>query len=233
MYGFNGGGYYNVSEKVMANTISKILTWMVAGLLITFGVAFSIMTNPGMAMVVSRSFLLLVIAQFGVVVAMSGMVKKISVQTAKILFVVYSALTGATLSLLMLFFSTASIIYALIITVVIFSVMAIYGYTTKEDLSKFGSLLRVGIIALIVLSLVNMFFRTAAIYWMVSYLGVLIFIGFIGYDMNTIKNNLLVMSNGDEELIERFSVFGALMLYLDFINLFIYILRIVGLRRDD
>jgi hypothetical protein len=233
MYNFEKRGYYHVDESLIAKLTGRVLMWMFAGLLVTFAASFMVLTNQTLMVSVANAYLPIIIVQFGLVLGMSAMINKISVTAAKLMFLMYSGLTGVTLSLFVLMFNPGSVVLALAMTVIIFGIMAVYGYVTKEDLSKFGSLLRIGIIALIVMSLFNIFFQSSAMFWVISYLGVLIFIGFIGYDMNNIKKNLIALSHGDEAILEKYSVFGALMLYLDFINLFIYILRIVGGRSRD
>lgn len=233
MYNFEKKGYYHVDESIVAKLTGRVLMWMFAGLLVTFASSFMIVTNRTLMVSVARAFMPIVLVQLGLVFGMSAMINKISVTAVRLMFLLYSGFTGVTLSLLVLRFDPGSVVLALGMTVVIFGIMGVYGYVTKEDLSKFGSLLRVGIIALIIMSLFNMFFHSSAMFWIVSYLGVLIFIGFIGYDMNNIKRNLIALSGGDEVAIQKYSIFGALMLYLDFINLFIYILRIAGGRSRD
>ena len=224
---------YNLDEKQVSKAINKVFLWMFSALLVTFITAAYIFSNPNLYQAVLRSYMPVVIMQFGVVMFFSFMINKISAATAKILFYLYAALTGVTFSVLGMIFSAGSITLALALTTILFAVMAIYGYVTKEDLSKYTSLLTVGLIILVVASLLNMFLIKGPMFYMViSYFGVILFIALIGYDVNRIKYMLMEIADGDEEVLAKYSIFGALKLYLDFINLFIYILRIFGRSRD-
>ena len=144
----------------------------------------------------------------------------------------YSFLNGRTLSLLVLLSDASSIIYAFGGTVVLFTVLAIYGYVTKEDLSKYSSILKAGLIALILMGVINIFLRSDGLMWISSILGVIVFIIFIAVDVNRIKNNVLYYAiNEDMSIVDKIEIHGALSLYLDFVNLFIYILRIIGRKK--
>lgn len=224
---------YNVDEKQISKAINKVFLWMFSALLVTFTTAFYIFSNQNLHYIVIKGYMPIVILQFGVVMFFSFMINKISVSAAKILFYLYAVLTGVTFSILGMFFSINSIILVLALTTILFAVMAAYGYATKEDLSKYSSLLTVGLIILVVASLLNVFFIKGPMFYMfVSYFGVLIFIALVGYDVNRIKYMMVEISDGNEALLTKYSIFGALQLYLDFINLFIYLLRIFGKGRD-
>ena len=148
------------------------------------------------------------------------------------MFIFYSFLNGITLSLLVLLYDASSIIYAFGGTVVLFTVLAIYGYVTKEDLSKYSSILKAGLIALILMGVINIFLRSDGLMWISSILGVIVFIIFIAVDVNRIKNNVLYYAiNEDMSIVDKIEIHGALSLYLDFVNLFIYILRIIGRKK--
>jgi FtsH-binding integral membrane protein len=172
-----------------------------------------------------------IIGELALVFILSMRVYHMSTAKSRILFLLYSALNGITLSLIAIVYTGVSILYTFVGALAIFLIMAIYGYTTKEDLSKFGNLLKVGLITLIILSVVNIFLKATALYWVISYMGVLIFIGLIGYDVNRIKNNIMVAVSQDMAVVDKVSIIGALALYLDFINLFLYLLRIFGKKR--
>lgn len=220
--------YYEIDEKTIASLTRAVIMKMVFALLITFGTAFTIMNNYDIAVMVVRNFNVIIVAQLITVFVISWAINKISLNVARGLFLLYSVMMGATISILLLVSAPATIIYALAITVGIFTVMAVYGYVTNEDLSKFKSLLTIGLICLIIVSVVNIFVASSALYWIISYAGVLIFTAFVGYDMQKIKRNLIVYANGDSETLGKVSLLGALELYLDFVNLFIYILRILN-----
>lgn len=221
---------YSISNSVSSKLVTKIFGWMFVALLLTAVTAWKVVTTPNLFYSVQRNFTLLIVLEFGVVLGLSFLINKISANVAKLMFLSYAILNGFTFSVFMIIFTPQSVIFTLGLTTLIFAIMAIYGYTTKEDLSKFRSLLMVGLIILIVSSLVNIFLHSTGLYWMISYMGVLIFTALIGYDVNRIKHMVVQMSNGDTELVEKYAIFGALQLYLDFINLFIYLLRIFGKR---
>jgi len=220
-----------VDESAVNSAITKVMLWMVFGLGITALGIVGVMTVPSLASFVFRSFHILMIAQFALVIGLSWAIEKITYNTAKIMFTVYSFVTGLFLSFIMYAYDFYTIVFALGATVIVFTVMSIYGLTTKEDLTKFGNLLRTALISLVIVSLVNMFLRSTSLYWIISYAGVIIFTGLIGYDMQKIKETMYNIAGGDEELIGKVSIIGALNLYLDFINLFLHLLRVLGRRK--
>ena len=175
-------------------------------------------------------FLLLIIAEFALVASLAGWIMKMSAQVATLIFILYSALNGLTFSVIFLAYTADSIASTFFITAGTFAVMSAYGYFTKSDLTKFGSLLFMGLIGLIIASLVNMFFQNEMLYWITTYLGVFIFIGLIAYDTQKIKKMNVIGNEGTEED-KKEAILGALTLYLDFINLFLYMLRLFGRRK--
>ncbi|MGM0508582.1 MAG: Bax inhibitor-1/YccA family protein [Fusobacteriota bacterium] len=219
-----------MGSEVASEFLTKVFGWMFTALILTGMVMWKVINTRSLMNFVQSSSLFLIIMQFGIVLGLSFLINKISANMAKILFLTYALLTGLTFSLFVVFFDPMSVLLTLGITVSIFGVMAVYGYTTKEDLSKFRPLLMVSLIVLIIASFINAFLRLPGLYWIISYAGVFIFTALIGYDVNRIKAMAVQMSNGNTEVAEKYAIFGALKLYLDFINLFIYLLRIFGKR---
>ena len=206
----------------------KVFGWMGGGLLVSGLVATWVATNVGF--IGMGTFIVAAILQIAVVIGLVSRVERMSARLATGLFIFYSALTGVTLSTLLLIYTAESVASTFVITAGVFGVMAFYGYTTKKDLTGWGSFLFMGLIGIILASVVNIFMRSSAMGMVISYVGVLIFVGLTAYDVQKIKSkNVLGNAGTDEDTKE--AVIGALALYLDFINLFIMLLRITGSRR--
>ena len=173
--------------------------------------------------------IVLLVLQVGVVLILSGRIQKLSTGTASLLFYLYSVLTGVTLSVILLVYTASSIAQTFFITAAVFAAMSIYGYFTSNDLSLFGSIMFMALIGLIVCSLVNMFFKSSTMDWIISFAGVLIFIGLTAWDTQKIK---YMTAYADESMVGKIATIGALNLYLDFVNLFLYLLRFFGDSRD-
>ena len=178
--------------------------------------------NSGLAWIV-------MLAPLGVVFYMSFGIAKMSASKAQTVFWIFASLMGLSLSSIFLAYTATSITRVFFITAGTFGAMSIYGYTTKRDLTKFGSFLMMGLIGIIIASLVNIFMKSSMMYFIISILGVLIFVGLTAYDTQKIKNMYAASDTG--ELMGKKAVMGALTLYLDFINLFIMLLRLFGQRR--
>ena len=173
----------------------------------------------------------LVIAEFALVIGISAAINRLSLATATLMFVAYSVINGAMLSSIFMIYTAASIASVFFITAATFAVMALIGYTTKTDLTSVGKLLFMALIGLVIATIVNMFIGSSTLTMICSYVGVLIFVGFTAYDSQKIKNMLMQAPDAGESS-QKLALLGALTLYLDFINLFIYLLRIFGDRRD-
>ncbi len=213
--------------------VAKVFGWMTIGLLLTAVVAMwvastewlirSIVTNRGL-------FLGLILGELGLVVVMSWAINRISPAVATGLFLLYAAVNGLTLSVIFVIYTQASIASTFFVTAGTFGVLAAYGYFTKRDLTSIGNLCLMALIGLIIASVVNFFFASEMLYWIITYAGILIFVGLTAYDAQKIKR--IGMSLGsDEGLARKAAIMGALHLYLDFINLFILLLRVLGRRR--
>ncbi|MCI6151866.1 Bax inhibitor-1/YccA family protein [Fusobacterium perfoetens] len=232
--------YYNDEKEYMSFDVNNKLlrssfAYMIIGLFITFLVpAYIIFYNQNLIYTIMNLYLPIVILEFVVVIGLSGMLHKISTMTARLLFFFYSFLNGLVFSLIGVMVGDIYIIgYTLFTTIIMFGVTAAYGYFTSEDLSNYGGYLRTGLISIIIISIINIFLKAPSLYWMVTIMGVVIFSALTAYDVNKIKNMAYEISYGDESTIEKLGVIGALTLYLDFINLFLYLLRIFSRKGRD
>ena len=210
----------------------KVYVWMTLALALTGFTAYGVATSPGIITALySNSILLwgLVIAEFAIVFGVSAAINRLSLTTATLLFVLYSVINGALFSSIFLLYTMSSIASVFFITAGTFGVMALVGYTTKKDLSSMGKILFMALIGIIIATIVNIFLKSSGLEMIVSYLGVLIFVGLTAYDTQKIKN-MLLMAPDASEASQKIALLGALNLYLDFINLFIYLLRIFGRR---
>lgn len=216
---------------LVRQSVTRAFVWMTLGLAIT-GLTALFVADSNLIEVIfsSGSFWMLVIAELAVVWFLSSRIMKLSMPVATAAFAVYSLLNGVTLSPIFLVYTGESITSTFFITAATFGTMAVFGYTTKRDLSSWGSYLMMALIGLIIASVVNIFLGSSLLMWAISYLGVLLFVGLTAYDTQQLKA-MIAASIGDEEQTKKVALLGALNLYLDFINLFIYLLRILGKRR--
>ncbi|MGL5920939.1 MAG: Bax inhibitor-1/YccA family protein, partial [Bacteroidales bacterium] len=169
----------------------------------------------------------LLLLQLGMVIYLSARVMKMSLNTASVMFVLYSFVTGVVFSLLFTMYTKESLATTFFITAALFGVMSLYGWTTKRDLTSMGSILFMGLIGIIIASVVNIFLKSTMLYWITTYVGVFIFIGLVVYDTQKLKQ---LAGMADSESRSKLAIIGALSLYLDFINLFLMLLRIFGRR---
>lgn len=214
--------------------MAQVYGWMTCGLLLTAFVSwFAVRTPRVMEFVFSSqiTFFGLIILQLAVVFVLSGLVHKMSGALATGLFMLYSALTGLTMASIFLVYTYSSIATTFFVTAGMFGAMTLYGYTTKRDLSKMGSLLFMALIGILVASLVNYWLKSPALMWAITYIGVVVFVGLTAYDTQKLKYMGENINIDDKENLRRYSIVGALTLYLDFINLFMMLLRIFGNRR--
>ena len=227
--------YYNMNDidiKSSNNLLRKVFLYMILGIAISFGTgAYLLYFNQGLLSTLFNYYQFLVIAELAMVFSISFFINKISSSLAKILFFAYSLVNGVTLTVIGLIYAPQIIFYAFMITLTIFVVTAIYGYTTQEDLSSYRRFFMIALISLIILSIINAFMGVGMLEWVITIGGVVIFTGLIAYDVNRIKFISYQLADGDNEAMEKMGIIGALNLYLDFINLFIYILRIFGRKK--
>ncbi len=217
---------------VQTEFIRRVYHWMALGLAVTAITAlFAINSGLILSLLNPMVMLLLIVGELGIVVALSAAIGRFQSSTAIFMFFAYSILNGLTLSTIFLVYTKASIANTFFITAGTFAVMSVYGYTTRRDLTSMGSFLMMGLIGIIIASVVNFFFKSPAFYWLITYAGVAIFVGLTAYDAQAIKEMAYAGFAGSEEE-RKGAVIGALRLYLDFINLFLLLLRIFGRRSD-
>jgi FtsH-binding integral membrane protein len=221
--------------QVLVNTyVRSVYNWMAIGLGLTGLVAFYVVNSPSLYRAIFGNQLIffgLIIGELALVFSISARVHKMKASTATGLFVLYAALNGATLSIIFLAYTKSSIASTFFICAGTFVACSIYGWTTKRDLTSFGGFLFMGLIGIIIASVVNIFIRSSAMYMIISYIGVFVFIGLTAYDTQKIKNMALTQPAGlDGAAVRKGAILGALSLYLDFINLFLMMLRIFGSR---
>lgn len=215
-----------------ANYISKVYAWMSGGLALTGLFAYWVAANPSWVMTLASNRILffgLMIAELGLVVYLTARIQKMSYSSAVTSYLIYAILNGVTLSMIFVAFTFSSIARTFFITAGTFAIMSIYGYTTKKDLTGIGRILFMLLIGVILASIVNFFMHSETLHWIISYVGVAIFVGLIAYDTQKIKR-YFAESQDDEETMKKISIMGALALYLDFINLFLFLLRFFGNR---
>lgn len=212
--------------------ITKVYSWMFAALVITGAIAYLTSTSAQiMSFVFETSYVFtgLLIGEVLLVIGLSALINKVSSSVAILLFIIYAAVNGLTMSVIFMVYTQSSIATTFFITAATFGAMSLYGYYTKKDLTSWGNLLFMALIGLIIASVVNLFLKNEMLYWIISYAGVLIFVGLTAYDTQKLKN--LNMTNADSETVQKTAIMGALTLYLDFINLFLYLLRLLGRRK--
>ncbi|EFM02570.1 Bax inhibitor-1/YccA family protein [Hoylesella marshii] len=211
----------------------KVYVWMSLALIITGITAYGVASSPGLITAFYTNQMLMwgvVIAEFALVFALSAALNRLSLSVATLLFVVYSVLNGVMFSSIFLVYTMSSVANVFFITAGTFAAMAAYGYFTKSDLTTLGKYLFMALIGLVIATVVNIFVGSSMLSLVISYAGVLIFVGLTAYDSQKIKQMLAQQVDADETA-QKVALFGALTLYLDFINLFLYLLRLLGNRR--
>lgn len=213
----------------------KVYLWMALALAVTGMTSFYIASNPGLLQTIFTSrgiFLMLIIAELALVFILSARIMKMSFATAGIMFAAYSVLNGITMSFIFIAFTMSSIAGAFFVTAGMFAVMSFIGFTLKKDLSSFGSFFFMALIGLVIATVVNAFWANSVLYWVITYIGVLLFVGLTAYDTQKIKHMLMMYGDEVNDNTQKLALLGSLSLYLDFINLFLYILHFFG-RNDN
>jgi hypothetical protein len=208
----------------------RVYNWMGAGLALTAVVAWYVSKSPAILNVVIGNkivFFGIIIVELGLVFYLASRAMQMSAQRAMAVFLGYAALNGLVFSTIFIAYTQSTITSAFLVTSVMFGSMSIYGATTKKDLTSWGSFLFMGLVGIIIASVVNIFMQSSAMYWIITYAGVLIFTGLAAYDTQHILRNNILGNEGTEEDTKE-AISGALRLYLDFINLFLMLLRIMG-----
>jgi hypothetical protein len=219
------------AERVSA-FLRAVYGWMCAGLAITALTASLIAGSPALVMAIATNrplFWGLIIAQLGLVFVLSARVQHLAASTASLLFIAYSALTGVTISFVLLAFTGESVATTFLVTAGMFGALAMYGTVTRRSLAGLGQFLFMGLIGVVLASIVGIFWQSDGLQFMISFVGVIVFTGLAAYDAQRLKAMALAMPAGQTG---SYAIVGALALYLDFINLFLFLLRFLGNRRD-
>lgn len=223
--------------QVLVNEfIRSVYNWMGIGLALTGFIAYFVSNNAQIQNLIFGNKLVffgLIIAELALVYIISARVNKIQASTATSFFILYAALNGATLSSIFLVYTSSSITSTFFICAATFIACSIYGMTTKRDLTSMGGFMAMGLIGILIASVVNMFIRSSAMNMIISYIGVIVFVGLTAYDTQKLKHMAITQPAGLEAgVIRKGAILGALSLYLDFINLFIMLLSVLGGRRE-
>lgn len=221
-----------MASGVITRFFNAVYAWMAAGLALTALVAWYVSTQPqilamlGMPMVIG-----LFVVELILVFTISAAVQRINAAMATVLFLIYAALNGVTLSVIFLVYAHATLASAFVIAAGTFGAMSLYGMVTRKDLSSWGTYLFMGLIGVVIASFVSLFWHSTMLNVLINYVGVLVFVGLTAYDTQKLKA-IALQTSGNAALAARLSINGALMLYLDFLNLFLLLLRILGDRRN-
>lgn len=215
----------------MSKFFSGVYLWMFIGLAISGLVAYFTSVTPAMWKIVATSYTLIIILELIVVIAFSALRRKVSPNVAKILFIVYSAISGLTLSSIFLVYEIGSIGMVFLSSALMFGLLALYGYTTKTDLSSMGKVLFFALLAIIIMSIINIFVGNSTFGIVISIVSIVVFFGLTAWDMQALKRMYAYYRNDEQEL-SKMSIYGALDLYLDFVNIFLELLSLFGKRRD-
>ncbi len=221
-----------VSADALRTYVQRVYAWMTGGLLLTGGTAFAVSQSETIMSAIFGTplFWVVLLAPLGMVFFLSARLDSMRPSTAAATFIAYALTNGLAFSVLFLTYELGSIFQVFLIAAGMYAAAAVYGFTTKRDLTNMGSFLFMGLIGLIIASIVNVFLGSSALEFAVSILGVGIFTGLTVYDMNRMKEQAIVMYAG-EGLAQKRAILGALSLYLNFVNLFLYLLRLFGERR--
>lgn len=243
MFEDNNRNYFGSAQGADAGVIAKtfmsqVFTWMTLAMIVTAGTAYWFAANDLWKMLINPETKgmtglgwIVTLAPLGFVLLMSFGFQKLSALAMTLLFIAFSVLMGMSLSFILVIYTEASVFKTFIVAAGMFGVMAVAGYTTKTDLTKFGSILMMGVIGLMIAMLVNYFMHSSTMEYIISVLGVLIFTGLTAYDVQRLKRIGAGAGSFGEENAKKASILGALTLYLDFINLFLFLLRFLGDRK--
>lgn len=218
-------------ERVMSNFLSKVFLWMMIGLLISGGTAYLTYATPSITKFVYQFYILILLVELIVVISFTALRRKVSPSMAKLLFIIYSIVSGLTLSSIFIVYKLGSIGIVFLAAALMFGLMGIYGLTTKNDLSSFGKILIFALIAIIIMSVINIFVQNSEFNIFICVVSILIFLGLTAWDLNNLKTIYRYYESNEEEL-NKAAIYGALDLYLDFINIFLNLLNLFGKRND-
>ena len=223
-------------SEIFSSVMQRVYGWMALGLLLTTVVSYYVSTSPRILAIIYSSFWVVIglfVVQIGLVIAVTRSASKMAPGKALVMFFLYSALNGLTLSVIFLAYDIGTVVLAFGATTLLFGIMAIVGLTTKEDLTKWGPILLFALLGLIIASVLNFFFASTVLDSIITYAGILIFLALVVYDNNKIKKmtyKVAAAGEADDTVVSTIGVLGALSLYLDFVNLFLFMLRLLGRR---
>ncbi len=229
------------TRTVVNSFIQSVYNWMVLGLALTGFIAYfvagwlenTLQTNPAVLQSIQPIFFILIFAELGLVFYLAARIQKLEAKTATAMFVIYAMLNGITLSFIFMAYTMASIASTFFICAATFGACSVYGMVTKRDLTGVGQFMFMGLIGIIIASIVNIFVHSTQMTMMISYIGVFVFVGLTAYDTQKLKHMALTQPDGlDPGIARKGAIMGALSLYLDFINMFLFLLRILGVSRD-
>ncbi len=236
-YSFNSiNSSVNTEDNALHIYMNNVYGWMSFGLLLTSIIAWYTTKIPLLLKLIleNRLFIITILClQLVIVLTLSNMINKLTTHTATILFIMYSILTGLTMSTIFIVYTYSSIASTFLSTSIMFGIMSIWGYFYKKDLTKIGNIALTLLTGIIISTIINIWLNNKFLMWIISYIGIIIFCILIAWDTQKLKeigNNILIEHN---EQLKRYSILGALMLYLDFINLYILLLRIIGIKLNN
>ena len=226
----------STSIATVNSFLRSVYNWMTIGLALTGFTAFYVSNNATLLNIIHGNLIikiLMFVGVFGLVFFLSSRIQKLSASTATSLFAVYAVLMGALLSYIFLAYTASSIVSTFFICSITFGTFSFYGMVTKRDLTSLGGFMMMGLIGIIIATIVNIFIGSPVITMLISYIGVIVFVGLTAYDTQKLKEMALSQpSNASGSMVRKATIMGALTLYLDFINLFLFMLRIIGVSRD-
>ena len=232
---YNVGGAADAAKRELVNAFLRgVYWWMTAGLALTGAMAWLVYNSPTMRQIIFGNklvFIGFIIAELVLVIFLSARIQRLAGSTATMLFMLYSALNGATFSVFLMAYTMPSVATVFFITAGTFGATSLYGLVTKRDLTSLGGFMMMGLIGIIIASVVNLFMQNPMVYMVISYVGVIVFVGLTAYDTQRLRVMGESVPANDPEAVRRGTIMGALALFLDFINLFIMMLRIFGERR--
>lgn len=224
-------------EKIVAKKLTGSILWMIIGLIVSGITGYAIykgieMQNPYALLIINNSYVPIFL-EIILVVLFASISKNAGSGILKFVFILYSASAGFTFTVAGLQYAPESILTTFGIAISVFIAMAIFGLTTKKDLTKLGSILGIALLLMVIVSLVNIFLKSSSVYMTLSLIGTIVFTLFIGYDLNRIKKEIVsAIKQGDDKMADKIAIFGALTLYLDFVNLFLDLLGIAGKKKQ-
>jgi uncharacterized protein len=222
------------SSDILAAVLRRVYVWMTLGLFITAGVASFVSASPLFQILTGQPLIFfgLLMVELALVMGLTWGINHISTATATFLFLIYAALNGLTLSVLFVVYTLGSVASTFLASAALFGVMSIIGYTTRINLAKMGTYLLMGLIGLVIAMIVNIFWTSSTLGWIITFAGILLFLGLTMFDTQRIKRmTATALKQGDENIETHLGILGALSLYLDFVNLFLFLLRLGGRRR--